>query len=152
LRALLRTRKQLVREQASHIQRVQKTLEDANLKLSSVLSNIMGLSGRAVLKALIDGDTDPNHLLTLIDRRVKAPREKVHAALRSRMTDRHRFLLRLHLGQIDTLDTAVAEIDEEVDRDSPPPAILSHGPVSARAMIRVPANDAPTACAKARPG
>jgi transposase len=55
LRALLRTRKQLVREQASHIQRIQKTLEDANLKLSSVLSNIMGLSGRAILKALIDG-------------------------------------------------------------------------------------------------
>ena len=120
MRALLRTRKQLVREQASHIQRIQKTLEDANLKLSSVLSNIMGLSGRAVLKALIDGDTDPDHLLTLIDRRVKAPREKLHAALRGRVTDRHRFLLRLHLGQIDTLDAAVAEIDEEVDRDLEP--------------------------------
>src|SRR5450755_2645587 len=89
LRALLRTRKQLVREQASHIQRIQKTLEDANLKLSSVLYNIMGLSGRAILKALIDGDTDPDHLLTLIDRRVKAPRENVHAALRGRVTDRH---------------------------------------------------------------
>jgi transposase len=120
LRALLRTRKQLVREQASHIQRIQKTLEDANLKLSSVLSNIMGLSGRAILKALIDGDTDPDHLLTLIDRRVKAPRENVHAALRGRVTDRHRFLLRLHLGQIDALDAAVGEIDEEVDRDLDP--------------------------------
>ena len=120
MRALLRTRKQLVREQASHVQRIQKTLEDANIKLASVLTNIMGLSGRAILKALIDGRTDPDDLLTLIDRRVKAPRDKVHAALRGRVTDRHRFLLRLHLHQIDTLEAAVAEIDEEVDRDLDP--------------------------------
>jgi transposase len=120
MRALLRTRKQLVREQASHVQRIQKTLEDANIKLASVLTNIMGLSGRAVLKALIDGRTDPDYLLTLIDRRVKAPRDKVHAALRGRVTDRHRFLLRLHLRQIDTLDAAVAEIDEAVDHDLDP--------------------------------
>ena len=120
MRALLRTRKQLVREQASHVQRIQKTLEDANIKLASVLTNIMGLSGRAILKALIDGQIDPDYLLTLIDRRVKAPRDKVHAALRGRVTDRHRFLLRLHLRQIDTLDAAVAEIDEEVDQDLDP--------------------------------
>ena len=101
MRALLRTRKQLVREQASHVQRTQKTLEDANLKLASVLTNIMGLSGRAVLQALIDGQTDPDHLLTLIDRRVKAPREKQRAALQGRITQRHRFLLRLHLRQVD---------------------------------------------------
>ena len=101
MRALRRSRKQLVREQASHIQRTQKTLEDANLKLACVLTNIMGLSGRAVLQALIDGQTDPDHLLTLIDRRVKAPREKQRAALQGRITQRHRFLLRLHLRQVD---------------------------------------------------
>jgi transposase len=55
LRALLRTRKQLVREQASHVQRIQKALEDANIKLASVLADIMGVSGRAVLRALADG-------------------------------------------------------------------------------------------------
>lgn len=120
MRALLRTRKQLVREQASHVQRTQKTLEDANIKLASVLTNIMGLSGRAVLQALIDGQTDPDHLLTLIDRRVKAPREKQRAALQGRITERHRFLLRLHLGQIDALTAAMAEIDQEVDRDLDP--------------------------------
>src|SRR6478672_13307251 len=58
MRALLRTRKQLVREQASHVQRIQKTLEDANLKLASVLTQIMGVSGRAILQALIDGEDD----------------------------------------------------------------------------------------------
>jgi len=120
MRALLRTRKQLIREQASHIQRLQKTLEDANLKLSSVLTNIMGLTGRAILEALIAGQDDVEHLLTLVDRRVKAPPEKLRAALQGRINDRHRFLLRLHLRQIDALAGAVAEIDQEVDRDLAP--------------------------------
>src|SRR5262249_37678706 len=66
MRALLRTRKQLVREQVSHVQRIQKTLEDANLKLASVLSQIMGASGRAILQALIDGEHDPDQLLALV--------------------------------------------------------------------------------------
>lgn len=120
LRALLRTRKQLVREQASHVQRLQKTLEDANLKLSSVLTQIMGVSGRAILQALIDGERDPDKLLTLVRRGVKAPPEKLRAALQGRITERHRFLLRLHLRQVDVLDVAIAEIDAEVDRDLEP--------------------------------
>ena len=65
MRALLRTRKQLVREQASHIQRVQKTLEDANLKLASVLSRDHGRERSRHLQALIDGETDPDRLLAL---------------------------------------------------------------------------------------
>lgn len=120
LRALLRTRKQLVREQAGHVQRIQKTLEDANLKLASVLTRIMGVSGRAILEALIDGERDPEKLLTLVQRGVKAPPEKLRAALQGRVTERHRFLLRLHLRQVDALDAAVAETDTEVDRDLDP--------------------------------
>ncbi len=120
LRALLRTRKQLVREQASHVQRLQKTLEDANLKLSSVLTQIMGKSGRAILEALVDGEADPDKLLTLVQRGVKAPPEKLRAALQGRVTVRHRFLLRLHLRQFDALAAAIAEIDAEVDRDLGP--------------------------------
>jgi transposase len=103
MRALLRTRKQLVREAASHVQRIQKTLEDANIKLASVLTNIMGVSGRAILQALIDGERDPEALLSLLQRGVKTPREKIAAALTGRVTDRHRFLLRLHLRQIERL-------------------------------------------------
>ena len=95
MRALLRTRKQLVREQASHVQRIQKTLEDANLKLGSVLTQIMGVSGRAILQALIDGEHDPDRLLALVQRGVKAPPDKLRAALQGRITERHRFLLRL---------------------------------------------------------
>jgi transposase len=123
LRALLRTRKQLVREQASHVQRLQKTLEDANLKLGSVLTQVMGKSGRAILEALIDGEADPDTLLALVQRGVKAPPETLRAALHGRVTMRHRFLLRLHLRQFDALGAAIAaiaEIDAEVDRDLDP--------------------------------
>lgn len=120
LRALLRTRKQLVREQSSHIQRIQKTLEDANLKLASVLTNILGVSGRAILEALIGGETDPDQLLTLVQRGVKAPAEQLRAALTGRLNQRHRFLLRLHLGQIDALQAAIDGIDQEVEHDLAP--------------------------------
>lgn len=114
MRTLLRTRKQLVREKASHTQRLQKTLEDANIKLDSVISNVLGVSGRAMVEALIAGETDPAALAAFA-RRLKAPDDKLQAALRGRVTRHHRFLLRLHLNQIDALDAAMAEIDQEVD-------------------------------------
>jgi transposase len=121
MRDLLRTRKQLVREQASHVQRIQKTLEDANLKLASVLTDIMGLSGRAVLDALAAGETDPDRLRTLVGPRVKASPEAIRAALTGRPSAHHRFfLIGLHLGQIDALASAIAAIDAEVDRDLGP--------------------------------
>ena len=120
LRALLRTRKQLVREQAGHVQRLQKTLEDANLKLASVLTNIMGTSGRAILQAVIDGERDPDKLLALVRPGVKAAPEKLRGALQGRVTQRHRFLLGLHLRQYDALAAAMADIDAEVDRDLDP--------------------------------
>jgi transposase len=120
LRALLRTRKQLVREQASHVQRLQKTLEDANLKLGSMLTDVMGLSGRAILEALIAGETDPDKLLALVHRRVKAEPAQLRAALSGRVSQSHRFLLRLHLGQYDALAKALEEIDAEVERGLDP--------------------------------
>src|SRR5215218_2243165 len=120
LRALLRTRKQLVRERAGHVQRLQKTLEDADLKLASVLTDVTGTSGRAILDALIAGESDPVTLAALAHQRVKAPPEKLAEALRGRVTSHHRFLLRLHLRQIDALEAAVAEIDREVEADLEP--------------------------------
>jgi transposase len=115
MRNLLRTRKQLSRERSSHIQRLQKTLEDANIKLDSVISDVLGLSGRAMIEAMIDGETDPEVLAKLANRRLKATPQHLREALRGRVTKHHRFLLRLHLQQIDALDAAVAEIDREVD-------------------------------------
>lgn len=119
MRTLLRTRKQLVREKASHTQRIQKTLEDANIKLDSVVSDVLGVSGRAMLEALARGETDPAALAAL-NRRLKAPPDKLRAALRGRVTRHHRFLMRLHLSQIDALDAAIATIDREVDAQAAP--------------------------------
>jgi transposase len=115
LRTLLRTRKQLVREKASHILRVQKTLEDANIKLESVITDVMGMSGRAMIEALIAGESDPAKLARLANYRLKTSQEKLREALRGRVTKHHRFLLRLHLNQIDALDAAIATIDQQVE-------------------------------------
>jgi transposase len=115
MRTLIRTRKQLSREQARHILRIQKTLEDANIKLDSVISDLMGVSGRKMIEALIAGQRDPAKLARLADHRVKASQETLRQALRGRVTRQHRFLLRLHLDQIDGLDAAIAKIDREVE-------------------------------------
>lgn len=115
LRALMRTRKQLVREQASHVQRLRKTLEDANIKLEAVISDILGASGRAMVEALIAGESDPARLAGLANRRLKAAPATPRAALHGRVTDHHRFLPRPHLKQIDALASALADIDREVE-------------------------------------
>jgi transposase len=115
MRTLMRTRKQLSREKARHILRIQKTLEDANIKLDSVISDLMGVSGRKMIEALIAGQRDPAKLARLADPRVKASQETLRQALRGRVTRQHRFLLRLHLDQIDGLDAAIAKIDREVE-------------------------------------
>jgi transposase len=115
LRGLLRTRKQLVREKASHVQRLQKTLEEANIKIESVLSDVMGRSGRAMIQALIDGESDPAKLAALAHWKVRASAATLREALHGRIKRHHRFLLRLHLQQVDALDAAIAEIDREAD-------------------------------------
>jgi transposase len=114
-RSLLRTRKQLVRERAGHTLRLQKTLEDANVKLDGVLADLPGRSGRAMPEALAAGEGDPGKLAALAHPRLAATPERLREALRGRATRHHRFLLRLHLDQIDALDAAVARVDREVE-------------------------------------
>ena len=114
LRDLMRTRKQLVREKSSHVQRIQKVLEDANVKLSSAITNIMGKSGRAMLEAIIAGCDDPTELVKLAGSRLAASREELIESLRGRVTAHHRFMLKLHLGQIDALEASIETIDKEV--------------------------------------
>jgi len=120
LRTLLRTRKQLLREKASHIQRMQKTLEDANIKLDSVITDLLGKSGRAIIDALIAGESNPAKLAALADARIRSPQNKLREALSGRMRRHHRFMLRLHLQQIAALDAAIAELDREVDANLAP--------------------------------
>ena len=120
LRGLLRTRKQLVRERSRHTLRLQKTLEDANIKLDSVISDILGVSGRRMIEALIAGETDPAQLAMLADRRIKASPSELCDALRGRVTQHHRFLLGLHLGQVDAIDAAIEKVDQQIEADMPP--------------------------------
>jgi transposase len=115
LRSLLRARKQLTREQTSHIQRIQKTLEEANIKLDAVISDILGVSGRRIIQAMIAGVRSPLTLAELADRRIKASPKALYDALHGRLTDHHRFMLELYLGQHDVLAAAVAKIDRAVD-------------------------------------
>jgi transposase len=114
LRDLTRTRRQLVHEVARHVLRLQKTLEDANLKLTQVMSDIVGVSGRAILNALIAGETDPHRLANLTRGRLKATPADLLDALHGRVTDHHRFMLKLHLTQIDALDAAITSIEARI--------------------------------------
>ena len=115
LRSLMRTRKQLVREQTRHVQRIQKTLEEANIKLDSVISDIMGVSGRRMIEAMIAGVRNPQRLAELANRGIKASPKELYDALHGRLTEHHRFLLKLHLAQWDGLDALIQQIDQEVD-------------------------------------
>jgi transposase len=116
LRDLTRTRKQLTREITRHTQRIQKTLEDANVKLTEVISNVLGMSGRAILRAIIDGDDDPEHLVELTRGRLKASKATLLDALTGKITDHHRFMLRMHLEQVEHLEKAVRELEARADQ------------------------------------
>src|ERR1700748_3301328 len=120
IRDLLRTRKQLVRERTSHTLRIQKVLEDANIKLDSVVTDLLGLSGRRILDALVNGQTTPAVLAALADGRIRATTEELTAALYGRVTFHHRVLVKLHRDQIDAIAQAIAAIDEEVDSQAEP--------------------------------
>lgn len=114
LRDLTRTRKQLMREIGRHTLRIQKTLEDANLKITRVVSDILGASGRAILTALVAGETDPERLADLTRGRLKATRAELVDALHGRVTTHHRFMIQLHLTQVDALGAAVHDVDARV--------------------------------------
>jgi transposase len=140
MRTLLRTRKQLVHERSRHVQRLQKALEDANIKLDSVISDILGLSGRRMIEALIAGETDPNALAALAHRRIKASPAELEAALRGRVTRHHRFLLGLHLQQVDAIDAAIDQIDPEVD------ALVEPFRTAVQLLTTIPGIDELSAC------
>lgn len=115
VRDLTRTRRQLTREIVQHTQRIQRVMEDANLKLSSVISNVLGTSGRRILRALIEGETDPQKLATLGSERLKASREVLAEALHGRVSEHHRFLLRQHLRMVEELEKTIDEFNGRIE-------------------------------------
>ncbi len=115
LRDLTRTRTAITRERGRKVQRLEKLLEDAGIKLSSVASDITGVSGRAMLEALIAGDRDPAGLADLAKRRMRSKIPELTEALTGRFGEHHSFLARLHLDLIDSHSRAIEELDERIE-------------------------------------
>ena len=115
LRDLTRTRTQLQRQMTQHENRIGKVLEDANIKLATVVSDLLGKNSRRILEALVAGETDPIRLVALTDRRLKASREELAAAVDGRFTRHHAFLVHEHLTMIDVLGQRIARFEAEVE-------------------------------------
>lgn len=116
LRDLTRTRKQIQRERVRQVQRIQKILEYANVKLASVISDILGVSGRRILVAIIGGEKDPERLAELGGSRLRASKEELREALRGYVTEHHRFMLKLHLDHIGAIDHTIQEIETRMEK------------------------------------
>jgi transposase len=116
LRELTRYRTRLVQERVRGVNRVQKLLEGANIKLSSVASDIMGVSGRAMLEEIVAGSTDAAALADLARGRMRNKIPALAQALTGRVDDHHRFLLAKQLAHIDFLDEQIADIETAIER------------------------------------
>jgi transposase len=116
LRDLTRTRTAVTRERAREAQRLEKLLEDAGIKLSAVASDILGVSGRAMLEALIAGDRDPAALADLAKRRLRAKIPELTEALNGRFGEHHAFLARVHLDLIDRHTVAINKLTARIEQ------------------------------------
>jgi transposase len=144
LRELTRYRVRLTEERAREINRLQKTLEDTNLKLGDVVSDILGKSSRMILHAIADGETDPTHLAAFAIGRVRADPQQLIAALTGHVDDHHRFLLREHLTQIEHLEGAIERVTREIARRlTPPSPPTDTGPVPSQ-VEGMPEDDTPS--------
>jgi len=126
LRDLTRYRSTFIRERATLVNRVQKVLEDANIKLASVASDGMGVSGRAMLDALVDGASDPATLADLAQGKLREKHDQLVKALDGRMKPHHQFVLAELLGQIDSLEAVIARFNEQIQQAGVPfePAVV----------------------------
>lgn len=115
LRDLTRQRTQLIRQTASVANRIQKILEDANIKLGSVASDVLGESGRDMLRALVAGETDPAKLAELARKRMRAKIPALRLALQGRVSDHHRFLLQLQLDHLQSLEDLIGRLNERIE-------------------------------------
>lgn len=116
LRELVRYRKSLVEAGSAETNRLQKVLEGANIKLSSVVTDVTGKSGRAMLKAIVDGVEDPGRIAELALGRLKSKKAELKEALQGVVHDHQRTMLKMILSHIDYLDAQVADLDAEIGR------------------------------------
>ena len=120
LRDLTRQRSQLVGEKVRVANRIQKVLEDANIKLASVASDVLGVSGRAMLRALTRGETDPDKLADLAQKRLREKIPQLREALAGRVTAHHRFLLELLLDQVEQVEGLIGRLEARIGEATAP--------------------------------
>ena len=120
LRDLTRGRAKLVDQTTAVTNRIHAVLHDANIKLGSVATDILGVSGRAMLQAIVNGETDPSRLADLARHRLRSKLPALRRALEGRVTDHHRFLLRRLLGQLAFLEAEIGTYDERISEASAP--------------------------------
>ena len=120
LRELTRQRAELVRDQTAVANRIQKVLEDADIKLGDVASDVLGVSGRAMIRAIIDGQEDPERLADLAKRSLRGKIPELKRALLGRVTEHHRFLLRALMDQIESLEGLVTRYEARIDEAMEP--------------------------------
>jgi transposase len=123
LRDLTRQRVQLVRQKVQVVNRIQKTLEDANIKLASVASNVMGVSGRDMLRAIIRGERDPVVLADLARQRLRAKIPQLQEALFGEIEDHHRFLLGMLWEEVEFLEKQIERLSTRIAEVLPPPFV-----------------------------
>lgn len=145
LRDLTRQRTTLVRERVSVVQRLQKVLEWANLKLAGVATDVLGQSGRAMLEAIVAGQADPVVLADLALGRLREKRAALEQALAGRVRDHHRFLLASHLAHIDFLDEQIAVFDARIAAQIQPAAADDSGVAGSELAEDGPRSPSPTA-------
>ena len=115
LRDLTRSRSAITRERSREVQRLEKLLEDAGIKLSSVATDLVGVSGRAMIEALIAGDRDADRMADLAQKRLRNKLSQLAEALVGRFNEHHAFLARVHLDLIDQHTAAIAQLTERID-------------------------------------
>jgi transposase len=120
VRDLTRGRAKLVDQTTAVTNRIHAVLHDANIKLGSVATDILGVSGRAMLQAIVEGETDPSRLADLARHRLRSKLPTLRRALEGRVTDHHRFLLRRLLGQLAFLEAEIAIYDARIAEASAP--------------------------------
>ena len=114
LRDLTRYRKSVIRERASEVNRLHKVLEDAGVKLATIATDIMGVSGRAMLAALVAGTTDPEVLAEMAKTRLRSRMPELRKALDAKFREHHGFLVSQILAHVDYLDEAIIQVDERI--------------------------------------
>ncbi len=115
LRDLTRYRKKLIEDRAKETQRIQKVLEDAGIKLDSVVTDVLGMACRRMLDALIAGERDPEVLADMALTRMRPKIPELRQALVGRFNEHHALMIRMHLAHVDQLGAAIDALDAEVD-------------------------------------